>query len=309
MIIVIRGFPLHPEMTPFICLYQKHSLWRIYQNLRGKFLLVGFVLRQLEPYSRSLDEGSATSCIANDGTQSLVGQFVSLDVQSTVNLQHHRLFLDTRAITTVRTRADEVCLLAGIFIMLLWPWIFLATIWAQGGVQMDDHVARVVKDYPQRTSFVITLLGNMVSIIVSAIFSTAVLRFSQEWARNNDHVTVFNLSLISAFRLQNWPWSVKDHKYMLVQKQWLHVGLAGACIAAFAVVPSGTTSLITPVSFNRKWPLVGKELDFSSNVSDCVSWFSAKPNPLIPKAYCSWKVSKLLANASLANHTYLSDFQ
>jgi hypothetical protein len=39
--------------------------------------------------------------------------------------------------------------------------------------------------------------------------------------------------------------------------------LAGACIAAFAVVPSGTTSLITPVSFNQTWPLTGTELDLS----------------------------------------------
>ena len=46
--------------------------------------------------------------------------------------------------------------------------------------------------------------------------------------------------------------------------------LAGGCIAAFALVPSGTTSLITPVSFHRKWDLTGTELDFSN--ADCVQW-------------------------------------
>jgi len=160
--------------------------------------------------------------------------------------------------------------------------MLLATIWALGGVQMSDHVAMVVKNHPQKIGFFITLLGNIVSIIVSTIFSTAVLRFSQEWATNNDHVTVFDVSLISAFRNQSWPWGIEDHKYLLVRNRWLFVVLSGACIAAFALVPSGTTSLITPVSFNRTWRLKGTELDFSSNAVDCVSWFQDPgnlPNP------------------------------
>ena len=45
--------------------------------------------------------------------------------------------------------------------------------------------------------------------------------------------------------------------------------LVGGCIAAFALVPSGTTSLITPVSFNRTWLLTGTEFDFSAN-ADCL---------------------------------------
>jgi hypothetical protein len=170
-----------------------------------------------------------------------------------------------------------VCFLAGIFVMLVWPWIFLAIIWAWpgGGVQMSDHLARVVKSYPQRVSFFITLFANIVSIIIGIIFSAAVLRFSQEWATNNDQVTVFHVSLISAFRNHSWPWGIKDHKYLLARNRWLPVVLAGGCIAAFALVPSGTTSLITPVSFNRTWPLTGTEIDFSSNAADCVSWFAA----------------------------------
>ena len=181
-------------------------------------------------------------------------------------------------ITTSRSRANDVCSPTGILVMLLWPWIFLATIWVVRGVQMSDHVAKVVKNHPQRVSFFITLLANIVSIIVSIIFSTAVLRFSQEWAINNGHVTVFHVSLISAFRNQNWPWGIKDHKYLLIRKRWLPVVLAGACIASFALVPSGITSLITPVSFNRTWPLTGTELDFSSNAADCLGWFQDPGN-------------------------------
>ena len=187
--------------------------------------------------------------------------------------------------------------------MLLWPWILLATIWARGGVQMSDHLARVVKNYPQRVSFFITLLGNIVSIVIGIIFSTAVLRFSQEWATNNDQVTVFDVSLISAFRNQNWPWSItKDPKHLLVQKRWFPVALAGVCVAAFSFVQPGMSSLITPVSFYRTVPLTGTEVDFSSNATDCVSWF--KNNW---KSKCGWTVSTLLQKACLTDHKFLSD--
>ena len=74
--------------------------------------------------------------------------------------------------------------------MLWWPWIFLAAIWAQGGVQMSDHIAKVVKNNPQRVSFFITLLGSIVSIIISILFSAAIVRFAQEWATDNDHVSL-----------------------------------------------------------------------------------------------------------------------
>ena len=184
--------------------------------------------------------------------------------------------------------------------MLLWPWIFLSIIWAWSGIPMGEHLTTVVKNNPQRTSFFITLFANIVSIITSTLFSAAVVRFSREWATNNDHVTVFDISLISAFRNQNWPWEIKDHKYLRIRKKWLPVVLAGVCIAAFAVVPSGTTSLITPVSFKRTWPLNGTELDFSSNTTDCDGWFNDAEQM---EGACHSVVSRLPDNACLTNHT------
>ena len=170
---------------------------------------------------------------------------------------------------------------------------------------MDDYIAKIVNHYPQRTSFFITLLGNIVSIIISILFSTAVVHFSQEWTTNNNHITIFDVSLMSAFRNQNWPWRIKDRKYLLIQKRWLPAVLAGFCIAAFALVPSSVTSLLTPVSFNRTLPLIGTELDFSSNATDCLAWFGANP---IPNA-CDWRVSGVLLHSRLTNHTYLSEYQ
>ena len=184
-------------------------------------------------------------------------------------MRYHYLVPDTGRVSTFHARANDVYFLAGIFVMLVWPWIFLAIIWARGGAQMSDHVARVVKNHPQRVSFLITLLGNIVSIIIGIMFSAAVSRFSQGWATNNNHLTVFDVSLISAFRNQSWPWGVKDRKYLLIRNRRLPVVLVGGCIAAFALVPSGTTSLITPVSFDRTWLLTGTEFDFSAN-ADCL---------------------------------------
>ena len=140
---------------------------------------------------------------------------------------------------------------------------------------MHNSVAKVVINHPQSTSFFVTLIGNIVSIIVSTLFSMVVVHFAQEWVTNNDHVTVFDVSLISAFRYQNWPWSIRDHKYLLVRNRWSPVVLAGACIAAFALVPPGITSLITPVPFHRRVPLTGRELDFSSSAIDSLDWVSA----------------------------------
>jgi hypothetical protein len=177
--------------------------------------------------------------------------------------------------------------------MLLWPWVFLAGMWASHGIAMDYHLEFAIQNHPQRTNFVITLFANIVSIIVSILFSTAVVHFSQKWAMSNDQVmvTVFDVSLISAFRNQNWPWGINDHRYLLIRKRWFPAVLAGVCIAAFALVPSGTTSLITPVSFKTTSPVQGTELDFSSIDTHCDIW-----QVEIDNTNCDWKVSRLKQN-------------
>jgi hypothetical protein len=200
---------------------------------------------------------------------------------------------DTEAGAQLRSRTRDVLLLGGIFVMLVSPWIFLTMVWRRGGVQMHNNSAEFVIHHPQINSFVATLLGNIVGVIVSIFFSLAVIRFAQEWVTNNDHVTVFDVSLISAFRHQNWPWSIKDYKYLLVRNRWLPVILTGACLAAFALVPAGTTSLITPVPFYRTTPLTGIELDISSNAADCVNWFEA--NEVLD---CDSTVRRLAQNVS-----------
>ena len=224
-------------------------------------------------------------------------------------MPYYWLVPDTEVGTNFRTRVNDVCLLAGMLIMILWPWIFLSIIWARSGIPMGEHLAMVVKKHPQRTSFVITLFANIISIIISILFSAAILRFSQAWPMNNGHVTVFDISLISAFRNQSWPWEMKDHKYLLIRKRWFPVVLAGVCLAAFAVVPSGTTSLITPVSFQKTWNLTGTELDLSSHLDNCLNRTFLDNSTKIEDGQCNWIVSRLRPNVCLTNHMFWSESQ
>jgi len=178
-------------------------------------------------------------------------------------------------------------MLAGIFVMLVWPWIFLGVVWVLKGVQMNNHVAKVVTANLHGTTFFITLLGNIVSVIVSIFFSFATIRFAQEWVASDKDVTVFDVSMLFAFRYQKWPWAKKELNWPFLRTRWLPMVLTVGCIAAFVFVPSSTTSLISPVLFNRAATLTGTELDFSSSDADCLAWFEANR---IPNG-CDWKVS------------------
>jgi hypothetical protein len=153
-------------------------------------------------------------------------------------------------------------LLAGIVFMLVWPWIFWSVVWSHHdhGIQMNNHVAKVVMDNPHGTTFLITLLGNIASVIVSTLFSSAIIRFSQGLVERKG-VTVFDVSMLSALRYQRWPWRMEDLNGPFVRTRWLRMVLIVGCIAAFGFVPSSVTSLITPVPFNRKKDLQGTELD------------------------------------------------
>jgi len=170
--------------------------------------------------------------------------------------------------------------------MLLWPWIFWAVVWSQEGIQMNERIAKVVTDNPHGTTFFITFLGNIASVIISILFSSAIIRYSQELVVKKG-VTVFDLSMLSAFRYQRWPWDLKDLNRPFIRTWWLRMALIVGCIAAFGFVPSSVTSLITPVPFNRMASLKGTEIDFSSIDTDCFNWFTAHPI----HNNCDWKVS------------------
>jgi len=171
--------------------------------------------------------------------------------------------------------------------MLAWPWIFLGVVWGRNGVEMNNHVAKVVTNHPHGTSFFVTLVGNIVNLIVSVLFSFSIIRFAQEKVTSDADITVFDVSLLSALKHQQWPWGFQDLGYLFDRTRWLAAALVGGCIAAFAFVPGSTTSLLSPAPFNRTSLLTGTELNFSPTAADCLAWFAAHSIPNI----CDWSVS------------------
>lgn len=179
-----------------------------------------------------------------------------------------------------------------IMVMLVWPWIFFGTVWFRKGIPLQDNLANFVTNHPQKTTFFITFLGNVVRLIVAFLFSRAVLRFSQEFMTEH-HLNLFHLSLISGFKNQKLPWGTREIWYLCRSQRWLHVAVVAACWAIFLVVPSSTTSLLSPVPFNKVLDLNRQELNFSSTAADCLDWL--QHNSLLVgiggNDTCGWMVS------------------
>ena len=194
----------------------------------------------------------------------------------------------------------DFLLLFFIFTMLFWPWIFFGIVWVKKGIQMNNRDAEFVKEHPHITTFLFTLIANIISIIVTTLFSSAIIRFAQEWVYGQS-TRAFHLTVLSAFRHQTWPWmGWQDVKSLSAEKRWRFAPLVAVCILTFVVLTSSTTSLITPALFNRTAILTGTELNFSSNDTDCLAWFNAHPR----SNNCDWQVSQLHTHNTMK---YLAD--
>lgn len=189
------------------------------------------------------------------------------------------------AFSLIRNR--DLFLLFLISVMVLWPWIFLGAVFRADGLEIHSEAANYITAHPQATNFLVTLIGNLICFLVNFLFSVAITRYGQEWIKDHDRVLVFHVSVFSALRYQNWPWSLNDMKRVLDRERWLRVIVVAVCISAFAFVPSSTTSLINPVHFNRTAPLFGTELDFSTSAPECLDWYNS--NPILNN--CDWAVS------------------
>ncbi|KDR68394.1 hypothetical protein GALMADRAFT_231359 [Galerina marginata CBS 339.88] len=183
-------------------------------------------------------------------------------------------------------RWGDILLLAGITIMLVWPWIFFGVLWAKNGIPLNNRFARVVTDNPRTTNYFVTIIAIVINAIIGILFSKAVLRFAQEWMVPKPSVTIFHVSLISAFMNRKFlmPHGLRD-TYLLERKRWLRVVLVVVCVLTFTNVTSGVTSLITPFPFNRMASLRGSELNFSSTATECLDWLNAHPIP----NDCNWE--------------------
>ena len=172
---------------------------------------------------------------------------------------------------------QDLLALAAITIMLAWPWAFFGAVWIRGGVQLSNHMAKVVTNNPHATTYFVTLICSIISMITGALFSLAIIRFAQEFVSHCKPTRPFHLRVLLSFRHQTWPWgmNVKGAKYLVQRNRWWPAVLLIVCILTFPHLISSTASLLAPIPFNRTADLTGTEIDFSA--VNCQDWFNSNP--------------------------------
>jgi hypothetical protein len=165
-------------------------------------------------------------------------------------------------------------------IMTIWPWILFGAIVRSDGIEMRGRAARVANDHQQDVTFFVTSISNCITLITGYLFSKAVASVAQKWIVYKE-MDVSRVSFFTALKNRATPVSLfRQGRY----RPFLIVVLY---IAIFIFVTPGMTALLLPHPFGRNTSLYGKELDFASNNTDCISWFNN--NTISPT--CDWIVS------------------
>jgi hypothetical protein len=177
----------------------------------------------------------------------------------------------TSARTAIR---NDILLLTGILFNLLWPWVWFVILKSKGGIQLSSGWARYILGHTQQLSAIVTLIGSLNSIATTFLFGCAVSRYGQEFivARTKQQIppTVFDVSTLLAFRHMSVMWGVEDLGQLFSKRRrMVTVGLLLVVLGGSALVPSGTASLVTPVTFNRMRRVTQKEMDFASSDRTC----------------------------------------
>ena len=164
---------------------------------------------------------------------------------------------------------------------------------------MNNHLANVAQNHPHTTTYLITFISSIISLIIGELFSLAVIRFAQELVTYRKPTQPFYMTVLLALRHQTWPWgkSVENAKYLMTKDRWWPAVSVILCALIFPHLTSSTATLLTPTSFNRTAVLTGTELDFSSTDAECLSWF--ENNPM--NGSCGWQVSWLYPEYRVQN--------
>ena len=189
-------------------------------------------------------------------------------------------------------KIPDVLFIIGVLIMLVWPWLFFTAVWVKSGIKITHKVAAVIIQNLHTTTYLVTLISSVNTIIVTFFYSIAIVRFSQEWATHARTPKPLHLRTLLALRHQRWRTNGNG-----ARSSWGLAVLVFVCFAMFPNLTSSISTLITPVRFNRTSTLTGTELDFSSTARECVFWF--KTNPI--SNTCNWKVSQTNARLTATN--------
>ncbi|KAJ2926083.1 hypothetical protein H1R20_g11009, partial [Candolleomyces eurysporus] len=181
----------------------------------------------------------------------------------------------------------DLAILLALLFTILWPWVFFWVVEAKKGLQMYGRLAETIDQYPQLVAIVVTLIGTINRLIATFLFGLTIVRLGQELiaASIRQEVTVFGVTALLAFRHMSMVWGIGQLRQMKNGRgRWAILALLLAALGAFALVPSGTVSLITPGQFNKTAELRGAELDFTSTDPGCLTWLEA--NRVVNK--CDW---------------------
>ncbi|KAJ2922201.1 hypothetical protein H1R20_g14884, partial [Candolleomyces eurysporus] len=169
-----------------------------------------------------------------------------------------------------RLRRTDIFLLFTTLFSIAWPWAFFGTVAARGGVALPRSLADYVVDNPQRVSTFVTFVGTVHRILCAILFTFVIERFAQEWVRGRegiqDPISVFDVSVLLAFRHKSFVWELSEYKDWKVKGRWAWVVLLVLFTTMFAMIPTGIVALITPGPYvNVGWHMGGMEIDFSTS--------------------------------------------
>jgi Na+/H+-dicarboxylate symporter len=162
-------------------------------------------------------------------------------------------------------------------VMIIWPWIFFGVVWGVGGIQLHNSRA---EDNPKDTLYFATAISNIIGLITAYLFSKAVASLAQKRVVHKS-MAIAEVSFFTALKNRVPSFSLfrrGRRRFLLMVVLYLII---------FALITPGLTALLTPIHFTRKIQILGKELDFASNDTDCINWFQSYPIP----DNCNWVVS------------------
>ena len=166
----------------------------------------------------------------------------------------------------------DMLFLSAILIMLIWPWLFFGVVWAKSGIEITPNVAALIRQNPHTITYFITFISSLNTIIITFLYSVAIVRFSQEWATHAGTPRPLHIRTLLALRHQRWRADGKGAK-----NGWGFAVLVFICFAMFPNLTSSASTLITPAPFNRASNLTRREVDYSSTAPECVEWFKSNP--------------------------------
>ncbi|KDQ53322.1 hypothetical protein JAAARDRAFT_197486 [Jaapia argillacea MUCL 33604] len=149
--------------------------------------------------------------------------------------------------------------------MIIWPWVFFAlAITSPGGLAMNPTLGSIVSDNPSDTTWVVSTLTNMLTMLVSYLFSSAVRTLAIKWLGSR-RSNIWTLTFFSAAQSpsQTLPWLYTNRIWLITHpERFQH---AFVLVSYFILI-------------------IGSELDFTSTDPDCFFWFENNA----PPDECNW---------------------